>query len=102
LQQTRKSEPPKEPHNIRIKWVNPTAPGAGEGERPAATPEPELPNEPTDVASKEDTVAQAFDRVVRHAEPAATPSDAPDAKSSPGVVTTPARPHNGPIEPRPS
>src|SRR5580704_14715011 len=61
LQQTRKSEPPKEPSTIRIKWVNPTAPTASEGDRPEANPsappapEPELPNEPTAAATKEDT-----------------------------------------------
>src|ERR1700682_4701638 len=47
LQQARKSEPPKEPHTIEIRWVD----SQEDLDRPATAtppaPEPELPNEPT-------------------------------------------------------
>jgi hypothetical protein len=105
LQQTRKSAP-KEPHTIEIKWFNPN-PTVSEGEssEPAQpAPETELRNEPTAAATKGDTVAQPFVPEFRNAEQTVTPStrppssDAQYAKSDTGVVTTPARPHNEPIE----
>jgi hypothetical protein len=66
LQQARKSEPPKEPHTVHVKWVDRKDepdenynPSASEGASPepnpsaAPAPEPELPNEPITVANKE-------------------------------------------------
>jgi hypothetical protein len=75
LQQTRKSEPPKEHHDIRIRWVSPNSPSASAGEsaepdqptpgstapsvseeeseEPNPSSETELPNEPTGVTNKE-------------------------------------------------
>ena len=78
LQQARKSEPPKQPPNIRIKWFNPNNPSASAGESAEPNPSPgtELRNEPTVVANKEVTSQPA----VRNAEP---PSDsAPDPLKS--------------------
>jgi hypothetical protein len=52
LQQARKSEPPKEPRNIQIRWVSseeePSEPRAS-----ASGPASELPNEPTAAATNE-------------------------------------------------
>jgi hypothetical protein len=61
LQQARKSEPPQQPQNIRIKWVNPehgpdqpaAAAQPSEPRASASAPEPELPNEPTGATIKE-------------------------------------------------
>src|SRR5580704_17487978 len=75
LQQTRKSEPPKEHDDIRIRWVSPNRPSASAGEcaepdqptpgstapsvseeeseEPNPSSERELPNEPTGVTNKE-------------------------------------------------
>jgi len=66
LQQARKSEPPKEPHTMHVKWIDRKdepdqnySPSVSEGASPSPNPpaapasEPELPNEPITAANKE-------------------------------------------------
>jgi hypothetical protein len=109
LQQERKSQPPQEPHTIKVMWVDSQEELDMRAASCKPTPEPELPNEPTEprasasgplevpneptAATNKEVVAQAFVPVFGNDEPPAksptsrgqNPTSAPPNQSPKGL-----------------
>jgi hypothetical protein len=85
LQQERKSQPPEQPHTVKIMWVDSQEELDMRAAADPPAPEPELPNEPTAAATSEvsNPVAQAFVPVFGNAEPVPPKSDIQNPKSAP-------------------